>query len=176
MYLEYWQLAAKPFEPTLDRASFVSCDAQEGALLKLRYAVENRCGAALVAGPPGVGKTMLIQTMFRELADKFRPRVHLVFPQMTSRELLAYLADELGAPTTSSNAHALDESVRRIERTLHDSTNVGAVSLDEALRRLRIAAHGQVHQHLEFSAGVRRRIPRKFLPGRANMGAFLRIH
>src|SRR3990170_7326335 len=87
MYLNYWQLANKPFEPAVDRAAFYACEAHEAALLKLRYAVENRRGAALLAGPAGVGKTMLVQLFRGELAEAFRPQVHLVFPQMSSRDL-----------------------------------------------------------------------------------------
>jgi general secretion pathway protein A len=65
MYLDYWQLAKKPFEPGSDRGVFYPCEAHEAALLKLRYAVENRRGAALLAGPAGAGKTM---------ANKPKPR------------------------------------------------------------------------------------------------------
>ena len=85
MYLDYWQLATKPFEPIAGRAAYFSNEVHEGALLKLRYAVENRRGAILLAGPAGVGKTMLVQLLRAELADEFKPQVHLVFPQMSSR-------------------------------------------------------------------------------------------
>ena len=98
MYLDYWQLSARPFEPCGDRSAFFPCEAQEAALLKLRYAVENRRGAALLAGPAGVGKTMLLQLFRTGLAESLRPIVHLVFPQMSSRDLLVYLAEQLGAP------------------------------------------------------------------------------
>ena len=95
MYLDYWQLTAKPFEPTADPAAFYSCETHEAAVLKLRYAVENRRGAVVLAGPGGVGKTMLAQMLRAELADTFSPQVHLVFPQMSSRDLLVYLAEQL---------------------------------------------------------------------------------
>jgi type II secretory pathway predicted ATPase ExeA len=138
MYLDYWQLAAKPFEPTVDRAAFFSCESHEGALLKLRYAIENRRGAALLAGPAGVGKTMLVNMIRNELPDTFRPQVHLVFPQMSSRDLLVYLAEEVGAPlagTMSPPRYTVEESVRRLQSFLLQNSDEGrhtVVVIDEA--------------------------------------------
>jgi general secretion pathway protein A len=135
MYLDYWQLATKPFEPSADRASFYPCESQQAALLKLRYAVENRRGAALLAGPPGVGKTMLVQLLRGELAEAFRPQAHLVFPQMSSRDLLVYLAEQLGAPPADPPRHTIEESVRRLEFLLEQNASRGrhaVVAIDEA--------------------------------------------
>jgi general secretion pathway protein A len=135
MYLDYWQLAAKPFEPTADRTEFFSCEAHEGALLKLRYAIENRRGAVLLAGQAGVGKTLLVQLLRAELADTFAPQVHLVFPQMTSRELLVYLAEQLGAPPTETPRHTVEESVRRLEFVLNHNAHQqrhAVIVIDEA--------------------------------------------
>src|SRR5687767_907945 len=105
MYLDYWQLTTKPFEPQGNSAAFFSCEAHQGALLKLRYAVENRCGAVLLAGPAGVGKTLLTALLRAELPAEFRPQVHLVFPQMSSRDLLVYLAEQIGAPPADPPRH-----------------------------------------------------------------------
>src|SRR5688572_7077785 len=109
MYLDYWQLSARPFEPCGDRATFYPCEAQEAALLKLRYAVDNRRGAALLAGPAGVGKTMLLALLRLGLPETLRPIVHLVFPQMSSRDLLVYLAEQLGAPPADPPRHTIEE-------------------------------------------------------------------
>lgn len=135
MYLEYWQLATKPFEPSADRARFFPCEAHQGALLKLRYAVESRRGAVLLAGPAGVGKTMLVQLLRAELADLFRPQAHLVFPQMSSRDLMVYLAEQLGAPPADPPRHTIEESVRRLEFLLGQNALQGrhaVVVIDEA--------------------------------------------
>src|SRR3954469_2465027 len=135
MYLSYWQLASKPFEPCANEGMFFSCESHAAAMLKLRYAVENRRGAVLLAGPAGVGKTMLVRRFCRELGAAYRPQAHLVFPQMSSRDLLAYLAEQLGAPTAESPRYTIEESVRRLEGLLAQNSQQGlhaVVVIDEA--------------------------------------------
>ena len=103
--------------------------------MKLRYAIENRRGAVLLAGPAGVCKTMLLQLFASEAAAEFRPYVHVVFPQMSSRELLVYLAEQLGAPPVESPRYTTEESVRRLETTLRQNTENNrhaVVVIDEA--------------------------------------------
>jgi type II secretory pathway predicted ATPase ExeA len=121
MYLDYWQLDAKPFEPGCDPASAYAADARQAALHKLRYAVESRRSAALLAGPAGVGKTLLVESLERELPQEFRPLVHVVFPQMTDRDLLVYLAERLGAPLADPPRHTIEESLRRLEFMLREN-------------------------------------------------------
>ena len=86
-----------------------------GALLKLRYVIENRRGGAVVSGPAGVGKSMLTETLMRQLPDQYHPQVHLVFPQLPPEQLLAYLADELSGTQSTTASRATDVSIRRIE-------------------------------------------------------------
>jgi general secretion pathway protein A len=172
MYLDYWQLAAKPFEPTADRAAFFPCDAHEGALLKLRYAVENRRGAVLLAGPAGVGKTMLVNFLHNELPDTYRPFVHLVFPQMSSRDLLVYLAESLGAPPADPPRHTIEESVRRLESFLvQNSVDRGrhaVVVIDEAHLLEDCSALETLRLLLNFEVGGRPALT-LFLVGQMNL-------
>ena len=135
MYLDYWKLSSQPFESIADRAAFYACEAHEGALMKLRYAIENKRGAALLVGPAGTGKTLLSHLVEEQLDARFSPFVRLVFPQMSSRDLLAYLADELGAPPADSPRHTVEESVRRLERFLAQNAELdrhAVIVVDEA--------------------------------------------
>jgi general secretion pathway protein A len=135
MYKAYWQLNSRPFENCTDARFYYPSDVHQGALLKLRYAVENERGAALLAGVAGTGKTLLVNSLKRQLADCFSPFVHLVFPQMTQSELLAYLAAEIGALPNPSAAVPVDESVRHLQHFLIENSRRGrhaVIAIDEA--------------------------------------------
>jgi general secretion pathway protein A len=102
-------------------------------LLKLRYAIEHRCAAALLAGAAGLGKSLLIDALFEDLPDRCQPLIRVRFPQMTPAELLAYLAGEL---TGNSNpASGVDQSLRTIQTTLTHNDRDGRQAIlviDEA--------------------------------------------
>jgi type II secretory pathway predicted ATPase ExeA len=133
MYETHWQLNERPFENTADPRFYFPSESHQAALLKLRYAIENRRGGALLSGMAGLGKTMLANMLRQTLGAGFAPIVHLVFPQMSTAELLAYLADELDG--SQNPVAAVQDSVRRIEQFLADNTRQGrhaVVILDEA--------------------------------------------
>jgi type II secretory pathway predicted ATPase ExeA len=129
MYREYWQLESKPFEPIGDSRYRFPCESQSGALNKLRYAVESRRGAALLAGPSGIGKTLLVRQLRVELGDAVGKFVQVVFPLMSSRDFLAYLAEEIGAPATELPQRSVEESLRRLEFTLSEESRQGRHSV-----------------------------------------------
>ncbi|OHB78356.1 MAG: ATPase [Planctomycetes bacterium RBG_16_64_10] len=135
MYQDYWHLDRKPFGPGNDPRFYYPSENHQGALLKLRYAVENRCAVALLAGNSGTGKTLLIDQLRRHLPAHCDPLIHVVFPQMPRRELLAYLAGELQSQPEPSAATMVDQSVRRIRDFMVDNAHGGrhaVVVVDEA--------------------------------------------
>ena len=95
-------------------------------MLKLRYAIENHRGGALLAGPSGSGKTLLTTMLPGILGEDFTPLVHLVFPQMSTAELLAYLADELDGADAAAATPGVQASIRRIQRFLIGQQRAGA--------------------------------------------------
>jgi type II secretory pathway predicted ATPase ExeA len=135
MYETYWRLKQKPFENAADPRFYYPAESHQAALLKLRYAVENRRGAGLLIGPSGSGKT-LVTTMLRGmLGEQYGPFVHLVFPQMPPADFLAYLADELDGGGCENETCRVQASVRRIERFLCDNAAKGRhaiIAVDEA--------------------------------------------
>ena len=123
MYCEYWQLATKPFDEDLSGETYYPCRMHEGAWHKLRYAIEQRRSSALLAGPSGSGKTLLVQQLKNhfnsneELASRYQ-FCHLVFPQMSGRDLLGYLANRLINLAANSPIGSVSESVLSIENSL----------------------------------------------------------
>jgi general secretion pathway protein A len=135
MYTSHWQLERPPFQGTCDAEFYYPSEAHQGSLLKLRYAVENRRGAALLCGASGTGKTMLVQLLRENLPEEFSPFIHLVIPIMSGPELLAYVADSLGVWGGPSGRASMEEVVRRIENSLAENVRGGkhaVVVVDEA--------------------------------------------
>lgn len=147
MYESHWQLTARPFEASSDARFYYPSEVHQGALFRLRYALENRRSAALIAGPSGLGKTILVQQLAAQLPEAAGPLVHLVFPQMPADQLLAYLAAELSSamaiePDSSTadrggrgGAPNIEQSVRRLHGALVENARNGRhaiLALDEA--------------------------------------------
>jgi type II secretory pathway predicted ATPase ExeA len=123
MYLDYWQLDSKPFEPACDARSFYRGASFQSAINKLRYAIENGRAAGMVAGTAGVGKTLLIETLRQQLSETYQPFVRIVFPQMSERDLLVYLAEQFGAPPADPPRYTIEESLRRLEYIFADNVS-----------------------------------------------------
>ncbi len=135
MYESYWQFERRPFENNADPQFYYPGESHQAALLKLRYAIENRRGGALLAGVSGSGKTLLVNMMRTMLGEAFGPFVHLVFPQMPTADLLACLAEEFDGPGGSAAGASVQESVRRIGRALTENAQNGrhaVLAIDEA--------------------------------------------
>jgi len=136
MYESYWQVDCKPFDNATDARFYFPDEAHQGALLKLRYAIENRRGAVLLAGAGGLGKTMLVQTLASQLPENIQPLVHVVFPQMPPDQLLAFLAEEFQAePFIGEELPPLQQSIRRLRDALTKNAEAGRHALlviDEA--------------------------------------------
>ncbi len=137
MYEGYWQLDRNPFGDDADLRGFFRSATHQATLLKLRYLIENGKGTGLLVGGTGIGKSYLIQALCRQLAEPFGPFVHLVFPQMSAPELLAWLAIELGAQDEAGGREAdrLDRTIRQIELRLRAYGEEGrhpVIIVDEA--------------------------------------------
>lgn len=135
MYESYWQLERKPFDNNSDPRFYFPDESRQAALLKLRYAIENRRGGALLAGPSGTGKTLVVGMLRAMLGEGFAPFIHLVFPQMSAEQLLAYLAGELTGSGDLEDTPCVQQSIRQIERYLTENTEHGrhaVIVVDEA--------------------------------------------
>lgn len=161
MYERYWQLERNPFDDS-DLRGFFRSETHQATLLKLRYLIENGKGTGLLVGGTGFGKTYLTQALAAELGQSHGPFIHLVFPQLSPAELLAYLAAELGATEAGPHeAAGLDRIVRDVDQRLRQLTEEGrhpVIIVDEAhliedvavFQALRLLLNFQ-HQQCRFS-------------------------
>ena len=149
MYEPYWHLDRPAFDNDADTRFYFPGRSHQGALLKLRYAIENRKGAALLVGGHGLGKTYLTHVLEHDLEATYRPVIRLLFPQLSPAEFLAYLASRLGATDTDTAPLRVDRALRQLERRLEELTlqhHHPVLIVDEA--HLLEAAHLQTLQLL----------------------------
>lgn len=70
MYLSHWQLVERPFQNTQDtRFTFLADQHREG-LARMLYIVEGEHLGAVLAGPYGVGKSLILEMLGQKLAKR----------------------------------------------------------------------------------------------------------
>jgi general secretion pathway protein A len=136
MYESHWGINARPFDDRAGGAFYYPAEGHQAALVKLRYALEHGSGAAL-AGAAGVGKTMLLNSLERQNADRGYVFIRVSYPRLSPGELLSYLADSLSetdAPP-DDRLRPVDQCLRRVESQLKRLTAKQmrvVVAIDEA--------------------------------------------
>lgn len=138
MYESHWKLTHRPFENRIDNSFYYPAETHQAALLKLRYAIENRRAAAVLCGPGGMGKSLIVESLGRQLDEACKPLHHLVFPAMNSAQLVRYLVDQVGAAAADPAAEKtrdLATDVRSFENFLRrnlESEWHAVIVIDEA--------------------------------------------
>lgn len=163
MYEQYWELHRRPFDGNADPEFFYESRSHRAARLRLQYVLESGHGAGLLVGGVGYGKTTLIRQIAGRLPEPFSPVIHVLFPRMNSRELLAYLAVELGADslTFGSAESNLDRVVRQIESLLAHHAELGrcpTIIIDDA----QLIDDPQVLEALQLLLNFQQRAPIRF--------------
>jgi len=107
MYLQHWKLRRRPFDDGPSPDFYFSGESHQASLLKLRYALEQRKGLALVVGEHGLGKTYLTQVLESELSESGKTQfIRLVFPQLSPAGMLEYLTRRLGGEIRPGSSDA----------------------------------------------------------------------
>ncbi len=132
MYEAFWGLSEPPFSLTPDPRFLFLSRGHEDALMMLHYAVTRNKGAAMLAGPIGLGKTTISRKLL-ELLDPVRNRVVLVVnPILTPVQILQEILNQLGVPVTTKSRQTL---VSELHKQLVKNYEVGRrviLIIDEA--------------------------------------------
>ena len=134
MYEKHWGLRQSPFGNDRRADSYFVSGVHQSALLKLRFVVEHRRGAALLVGPSGSGKTRLLRALLPE-GEGQAPVVNIVYPLMSPQELLCYVMAELGDDKHATATASMDVLLRQLVRQFEALTSAGqspVIVIDDA--------------------------------------------
>ena len=106
MYQAYWGLSKSPFRGHLDPQAFHRGAAQDEALARMHFLVDERRTLGLVLGEAGVGKSLLLEVFASELTTNRHERALLGLLGIGRREFLWQLAGELGIESRRSAGEA----------------------------------------------------------------------
>lgn len=120
MYEQHWNLSQRPFENRIDSEFYYPAETHQAAVLKVRYAIENRRSAALLCGPSGMGKTMIVDAIDRQLGNDISPLCHIVFPHMNSEQLVRYVVEYVD-PSTDEPVRETSNDLLRFEHFLMEN-------------------------------------------------------
>lgn len=123
MYESYWNLKFKPFPTRHETDRFYRSKSHHSALLRLKYSMDHLAGPNVVLGMSGTGKSSLVRVL-AEQDSSLSPFVQVVFPTLTSNELLRLIAGELSRHSATESAGA-DAVLKDIQSALHQHAAKG---------------------------------------------------
>ncbi|MEZ6133472.1 MAG: AAA family ATPase [Pirellulaceae bacterium] len=135
MYEEHWKLSGRPFENRTESRFYYPAETHQAALVKLRYAIENRRAAALLCGPGGMGKSLIVDSLRRQLNEEFRPFCAVAFPAMSSEQLIRYVVERLDGSCSESVTRETSHDLTRFENFLRanlEAERHAVIVVDEA--------------------------------------------
>lgn len=138
MYTAFWKLREPPFRNEFRRPYYFPSASHQAAVLKLRYAIEQRLPAVLLVGLAGTGKTFLAHLVTESLPDSVGPIVRQVCLFEDTTDLVEDLACRLAGGSTPVNSGY--SAFRRIEEAL-------ARNRDQGRHALLILDNAHLFQH-----------------------------
>jgi len=138
MYLEHWGLKQRPFRSTPEARFFFHSATHDAALAELLYAVDESLSLALLTGPFGTGKSLLLHTLLAGLGGSADYRMGLLTNSLLSpAEVVLSAARALGADELPQRAADVSESYAqdRLEKRLIALAGSGrhaVLALDDA--------------------------------------------
>ena len=133
-YLEYYNLKEHPFTNVVDNKFYYNSPQYDGALTKLKYAIDTKKGLVVVIGDIGAGKTTLARRLLEEL-DETRYEATLlviIHSSVSSEWLLKKFAIQLGVGDTISEnkVETLGQIYRRLLE-INESGRTAVLLMDE---------------------------------------------
>ncbi len=135
MYESYWQLKSRPFDSNVNFDAYYPSELHQAALLKLRYSIENRRAIAVLSGPSGMGKSMLLNKLAGQLPEFVGPILSLNFTCFNAEQMVEYVAMACDNDYAAKPDRSPSGAVATIERFLKNncrSSRHSVLMIDEA--------------------------------------------
>jgi len=110
MYLTHWALKHRPFSNEPDTRFFYHSATHDAALAELLYATDDSRGAALLVGPFGSGKSLLLRALLAGLPEERFVTGRITNALMSPPEVILSCARALGTEGLPESAAEVSES------------------------------------------------------------------
>jgi general secretion pathway protein A len=132
-YLSFYNLKMHPFSNIVDNKFYYDSHQHAEAQLKLKHAVDNKRGLAVVIGDIGTGKTTLARRLLEELDESRYEAALLVIihSSVSSEWLLKKLAMQLGLHEVKDDKVELLSQIYRRLYEINEQGRTAVVLMDE---------------------------------------------
>jgi type II secretory pathway predicted ATPase ExeA len=132
-YLSFYSLKTHPFSNIVDNKFYYNSHQHADAQLKLKHAIDNRRGLAVVIGDIGTGKTTLARRLLEELDESRYEAALLVIihSSVSSEWLLKKLALQLGLHDVKDDKVELLSQIYRRLYEINEQGKTAVVLMDE---------------------------------------------
>ncbi|ROQ90666.1 ExeA family protein [Desulfosoma caldarium] len=103
-YLRFFGFQDYPFRLTPDTRYFFPSSKHKAVLETIRYALARGEGFLVLVGDPGIGKTMLLRILLKELADDRYRTALIMTPTLEPKELLQAILEDVQLPVKASDS------------------------------------------------------------------------
>lgn len=113
MYEAFYRLRGKPFRLTPDPAMLFPSKGHKRAMSYLLYGFDQGEGFVMITGAVGTGKTLLIQKLLEELAQRNIAVASIASANLDGEDILPAVASQLGLPYEGRSKEALLQDLKQ---------------------------------------------------------------
>ena len=132
MYEAFYKLRDKPFRLTPDPAMLFPSKGHKRAMSYLLYGFDKGEGFVMITGAVGTGKTLLIQKLMQELAQRNIAVASIASANLDGEDILPAIASQLGLSYEGRSKEALLQDLKRHLAALCTRHSHALLVVDEA--------------------------------------------